>query len=394
MEVRALIVLFIAVFTTILGIGIIVPFIPKYAETMGANGVWIGVIFAAFPLARVATMPIFGRLSDLSSRRWFIVAGIFFYAIVSIAYIYATNVFSLVMVRFLNGLASAMVIPVAMAYVGEIAPPDEVGKYMGTFGMAMFLGMGAGPLVGGVINDLFDMNASFYAMFFLSSIAFIVSLLFLPDVARKRGDVNNHKTPWRKMFKKDIVKAILLFRLINALGRGGIMAFLPLFASSLSISPGYIGAVIASHIILTGIPQRSFGMLADRYNKVFLIATGSIIGALALAVMPFCSDFKELLTASVLMGMGGALAMPAATSIAVDIGYDYGMGVSMGFFNMAMSLGMIAAPLISGLIMDTMGISKVFFVASALSFVGTGVFIYFAKREGLGAPNAEIVKNK
>ncbi|MBI4452727.1 MFS transporter, partial [Candidatus Woesearchaeota archaeon] len=48
MEKRIFAVLFIATFATMLGVGIIEPFMGIYAESLGANGFYIGLIFGAF----------------------------------------------------------------------------------------------------------------------------------------------------------------------------------------------------------------------------------------------------------------------------------------------------------------------------------------------------------
>ena len=59
-----------------LGMGIVIPFMPIYAKTLGATGVSIGIFFASFPLAQMAFMPTIGRLSDQRGRKAFIAAGL------------------------------------------------------------------------------------------------------------------------------------------------------------------------------------------------------------------------------------------------------------------------------------------------------------------------------
>jgi len=140
-------VLFISVFTAMLGLGIVSPLMPIYAESLGATGIWLGVIFAGFSISRGIFMPIIGRISDRKGRKRFILSGLLIYTIVSVAYVHAGSVYTLTFIRIIHGFASAMVIPIAMAYVGEISPEGEEGKYMGTFTVSLFLGMGFGLLL-------------------------------------------------------------------------------------------------------------------------------------------------------------------------------------------------------------------------------------------------------
>ena len=146
-------VLFVAVFAVMLGLGIVAPLMPLYAESLGATGIWLGMIFSGFSLTRALFTPVMGKLSDRWGRKSFISIGLFLYAAISLLYTVAGSVFSLTAVRLIHGVASAMVIPIAMAYVGETTASEEAGKVMGTFSMALFLGMGSGPFFGGLLND-------------------------------------------------------------------------------------------------------------------------------------------------------------------------------------------------------------------------------------------------
>ena len=57
-----------------------------------------------------------------------------------------------------------MIIPIAMAYIGETTEKGKEGIAMGTFNTALFLGMAAGPFLGGMFDAMFGMSSAFYAM--------------------------------------------------------------------------------------------------------------------------------------------------------------------------------------------------------------------------------------
>src|SRR3989338_8924037 len=164
MEKRIFTVLFIAVFATMLGAGIIEPFMGIYAQSLGANGLFIGLIFGSFTLSRAIFTPFIGRLSDYKGRKNLLLIGLVGYTVLSFFYAAANTILSLTIVRFLHGLASAMVLPISMAYIGDIAPKNQEGKYLGTFTIAFFMGLAFGPIIGGALHDVWHMNAAFYAM--------------------------------------------------------------------------------------------------------------------------------------------------------------------------------------------------------------------------------------
>jgi len=378
-------VLFISIFAATLGLGIISPLMPIYAESLGATGLWLGLIFSGFSLARLVFMPIVGRLSDRVGRKVFIVLGLILYTVISLLYVWASNVVQLTLVRLFHGFASAMVIPIAMAYVGDTTPRGREGTRLGTFNIALFLGMGSGPFLGGVLNDAFGINSVFYSMATLTAFAFLTCLVFLPKSAKTADKKRKPRTPIREILRSQIVKALLLFRAINAVARGGILAFLPLLAVQFGLSSTQLGVLLSANVLLTAALQRPFGVVADKVNRYALVLLGSVVTSLGLVVVPFMRSFLSFLLLSLVIGGGGAVAMPAATAITAEIGQWAGMGTAMGLFNMAMSLGMILAPLISGAVMDLLGLEAVFFVAGAIGFAGTVLF-YVLVRDLLTSP--------
>lgn len=373
---QILYVLYFSVFATILGLGIIGPVMPIYAESLGAGGVWLGIIFAAFSLSRGIFMPIMGKLSDERGRKKFIMAGLFAYFIISFLYPLAASVYSLALVRFVHGMVSAVVIPIAMAYVAELAPPGQEGKTMGTFNQAMFLGMGCGPLLGGILYSYGGFSTVFYPLSILTALAFLMVTFLLPEktgTTMPKGTVS-----FTKILKNRIISGLLIFRIIGALGRGGVMSFIPLYASRLDMPTPLIGVVVSAPILLTAVLQRPFGSLSDKYsNKLVFVLAGSILGAFGLTMVPLTHNFVTLLIALCFMGLGGAISMPAATAIAVVAGRDLGLGATMGVFNTAMSVGMVAGPLLAGAMMEALGLNTIFYMGGLISLVGVVFFTIF-----------------
>jgi len=382
MRKRILIVLLISIFAAMLGLGIISPLMPIYAKSLGATGISLGIIFSGFSLSRAIFMPIVGKLSDKKGRKTFITTGLLLYSLISLLYVLATKVYYLTTVRLIHGIASAMIVPVAMAYIGETAEKGKEGSSMGTFNMALFLGMGAGPFLGGLLNQSFGIASVFYAMAGLTAIAFLITLLFLPDLRYSGTAKMAVPVSFKEIIKNNTMKGLLLFNTINSMGVGGIMAFLPIFASGINITSSKVGIIISLHIFIIALLQRPFGRLADRYNKFFLVLIGSTLGALALLLTPTTRNFWQLLLIASLVGLGGATSMPSTAAITVEAGQKLGMGISMGLFNTASSVGTIAAPLIAGAVMDTLGVKSVFYVAGMLSLLSALVFYYYI-RSGL-----------
>ena len=368
-------VLFISVFATMLGLGVVSPLLPIYAENLGATGIWLGIIFSAFALSRSVFMPIIGRISDRRGRKWIILIGMFAYAVFSLAYLIVDNVYSLTAVRFAHGIASAMVVPIAMAYIADLSEKGKEGSHKGNFSISMFLGLGMGPLLGGFLNDGFGMASVFYVMAALSAFATLLVAVSLPEARPGRFAPQSRETaPAREIFGLPVMRGVLIFTLISALGRGGMMVFIPVFAPLVAISPSEVGIILSVNTFLMAFLQVPIGRITDKGNKVALIVIGSAVAAVALAVIPLSRSFWSLLVITAIIGVGGAMQQPSIMALTVDAGRTIGMGTSMGAYNTTFGIGMILAPLIGGIFMDFISIDAVFYVSGAISLLATVVF--------------------
>ena len=148
----------------------------------------------------------------------------------------------------------------------------------------------------------------------------------------------------------------------------------------MGISSLRIGIILSLNIVLMALLQRPFGKLADRRSKTPLIISGSCLAALALFLMPFASGFYSLLFLSMIMGIGGAISIPAATAITAILGNKYGMGGIMGVFNTGMSVGMVLSPVLSGVVMDTLGLNYVFYIGGVASMLGMVIFYHYLNK--------------
>jgi len=372
-----------AVGVVMTGLGIIWPLVPVYAVQLGAGGLQIGIIIASFNLARTLSNPLAGRLSDRWGRKPFIATGLLLYALVSVFYVMATRVEALILVRFLHGFTSVLVGPVAMALAADIAPPHRLGRYMGTLNMAVMLGLGAGPVLGGIIRDLFGMAAAFYTMGGLALVTFFGVTAFLPGSDRSAKSVNpKPAAPFKNLLSHRVVQGIFLLRFFVAAGQGSVYTFLPLLALELQLSSSQVGIILGSNIFLIALLQRVCGDLADRLNPTHMIIVGTFISGLAVVGMPFVEGFGFILGFNILMGIGNGIAMPAGFVITGQLGKEMGMGSIMGITDAGWSLGMIVSPILSGIIMDTLGLPSIFMAGGFLIIIGTVLISFFLKDYG------------
>ena len=384
---RAFPILCLAIFSSLLGSGIIVPLFPLYVESIGATGTWLGIIFAGFHISRAVIMPLAGRLSDRRGRRPILGIGLFAYALTSFAFVWAADVASLTIIRTLQGLAAGMILPIAQAYVGDIAPKGEEGKWMGYFNAAFITGFGVGPLMGGTITEHLGMDVAFYTMGGFNLLAFFMVIIFLPEISSKKITAGN-KTSWKKISASRLVQGIFSYRLTFSIGRGVFAVFLPIFAGiHRGLSPSLVGILLAFNILLMASLQIYGGKMADRHNRRYMVALGGIVNLASLALIPLAGNFWQLMAVCALGGIGGAISMPATSALVVEEGRKLGMGLAMAAFAMAFSIGMAIGPVLAGVIADSISINAVFYFGAIVGLAGTVLFIWLTRGYGVMAPD-------
>lgn len=368
MKNNTLITLLLSVFIALLGIGIIVPVMPIFATELGASGFALGMIIAAFSITRGLLQPIVGNFSDQWGRKNFLITGLFVYGLVGLLIPHATGVPHLIIIRAFHGVGSAMIVPIAMAYMSFLAPVGHEGRYMSYLNIAIFCGIGCGPIIGGLLSDNWGLASVFYTMACLSFLAFILVILYMPgQIASDRQTARPLLASLRSMLANSKTCGILLARYTTMIIMVPSMAFLPLLMSQWQDSSGVqIGVIIACRTLVNAVLQIPFGKVADKYNKLLIFLVSSIFLALIILTIPLIDSFLQMATAYLLMGMAEAAIWAVLGAYAsLEAKRLYGHGTMMGVFSFAMSAGVFTGAVLAGFSMDSWGIGWAYYVTGS-----------------------------
>jgi len=177
---------------------------PTVIATLGglAHYSWV---FSAYLLTSTASVPIWGRLSDLYGRRRMYVIGIIVFLVGSVLAGAATSMAMLIVARAIQGLGTGAIIPLSMTIVGELYALSERARTQALFSGVWGVASVAGPLVGGYITDAISWRWVFYLNLPFGFLCMAVILLAYPATRR------------RKIVRVDWLGATLLFAGISAL---------------------------------------------------------------------------------------------------------------------------------------------------------------------------------
>jgi MFS transporter, DHA1 family, multidrug resistance protein len=377
---RIFLTLFMAIFASTLGVGMVVPLLPSYAHRMGASGLYIGAIFGVFSLSRSVFLPLFGRWSDRRGRKIFLAIGLLAYCLISFAFAYSRNIYDLLAIRFAHGAAAAAILPVAFAYVGEISPLNQEGRIMGLFQIALMSGLSAGPLLGGVMNDILGLKMTFWSMGILSFLAFCLCLLVLPaEQSRSDRRKRDQEISYIDIIKDRTIATLFMQRICFASTIGIIWSFVPLMADTgLGLNSSHTGTVLMLNTALSTLCLYPMGVVADKFDKRIPMVVGGLVAAGALYSFGYAHTFRDLLLVGALHGLALGIADPAVMAVAVICGrQNKAMGATMGIFSLSHSLGMIVGPILGGLIIDLISFKSTFFFGTVLVVLGTLFLLIF-----------------
>ncbi len=375
--------LFFIIFITVTGVGIVVPLLPIYAHDLGATGIYVAMIFGAFSISRAFFLPWFGSLSDKKGRKPFILAGLATYMLVAIAFVWASNVEGLIAIRFIQGAGSAMIMPVVQAYVGEICHEGTEGYAMGLFNLSMFLSLSLGPVMGGVVQQTWSLNAAFYCMTILSALGAALCLICLPPLSQEQIRMNKRSPASLAVVIRDRELAgLVVFRYAYTACIGIVWCFMPLYADkTFHLTGGKIGLLVSAGVFVSGALQVPMGYAADRWNRRIMVVVGGVLSAAGILYPFWATSFMDLFTGVCIFGLGGGISMPALTALAVVKGEQrQALGSVMAILTAAHSLGMFTGSVMAGLTMDFFSLSYAFPCGSLVMAAGVLVFPVLCRR--------------
>ncbi len=166
----------------LVGFGIVVPILGRYAERYGASGVQVGLLFASFSLAQFVFSPLLGRLSDRIGRKPVILISLFGTAVGSFVTGAAGSLPVLFLGRILDGASGASV-AVAQGAVTDVAAPHERPRLLGLLGAAFGVGFVVGPALGGLAS-LGGTHLPFYVAGTIALLNGIIAIFRLPETRR------------------------------------------------------------------------------------------------------------------------------------------------------------------------------------------------------------------
>ncbi len=351
----------------------------------------IGVALSLFGFLNSFAQPFTGRLSDRTGRRKvYILFGLLVLAATSVAYALVESYEALLIVRALQGLGGAFVIPTTIALVNDLARSDaERGGNFGVFNTFRLVGFGFGPIVAGLVvaagpyalpygATLSGFNAAFGVAVAgaLVSFTLVTVLIKEPEIAAAEAS-------------DDLSIAVVdggedrLFDPIFVLGVATLFmaVSIALFATlqepinrRLGQGPTWFGVQFSAVVIANIALQVPIGRAADRIGRKPFLVWGLVLLVPAVLAQGLVTSPWTMLFARLVHGVAVAMVFAPALAAAGDIAVEGESGTTLSVLTMAFGLGTAIGPLLSGALFGY-GFLVPFAVGSALGVAALALVV-------------------
>ena len=358
--------IWITVALDLVGFGIVVPILGRYAERYGASGLEVGLLFASFSLAQLICAPLLGRLSDRIGRKPVIMISLLGTAIGSFVTGAAGALWVLFVGRILDGASGASV-AVAQGAVTDLAPPSERPRLLGLLGAAFGVGFVVGPALGGLAS-LGGEHIPFYVAGTVALVNAAVAWRRLPET--RPADVRRVA---REAAQNDTGAKVRLWGLAVA-GFTAIVAFSG-FEATFSLlagdrfrltEAGIAAIFVGIGVVLVAVQGGLIRPINAKIGTQRSLQVGLVLNSAGLVVLAFAETWPLLIVALAFLTVGQGLVTPNLSSLVSGRVPDHRRGEALGFQQGVNAFGRVAGPALAGVLYDHVAIGSPYLVGGAL----------------------------
>jgi len=382
-----LLAIFLIVSVDVLGLTIILPLLPFYAEKLGASPAVVGMLVSTYALCQLIAGPILGRMSDHMGRRPLLLVSQVGTFIGFMILAYANMLWLVFLSRIIDGITAGN-LSLAQAYISDVTKPEDRAKSFALIGIAFGMGFLIGPAISGFLAQ-YSYQYPIFAAAALSATSILSTFFLLPSNIPVAADTPRKFTvlDWGnyvRFFREPSLGPLLWQFLAFALTFSLFMTGFPLFAERRFTWNGHpfgakeVGYVYAYLGFLGVILQGGLmGRLVKAFGEITLVRAGFFVAMAGLAALAFTSQIPVLLVVAAAASLGTGVNRPALTSLITQRADRSEQGVVLGLTQSLNSFSAICAPTIAGFLID----HSLLIVWGLLAAAISGTALFFKDRQ-------------
>lgn len=384
-ERRALLPIFLIVLVDILGMTIILPLLPFYAQEFGASKLQIGLLVATFAVCQLVSGPLLGQLADRMGRKPLLLVSQVGTLIGFIVLGRATSLWVVFVSRAIDGMTAGN-LSLAQAYVSDVTAKENRAKAFGVIGIAFGIGFLLGPAISAYLSQ-YGHRSPIYAAQGLSALSIVATSVLLPRATPQAPDDSPAPAGQRlgllswgrysQYFARPELATLLYQFFAFAFAFAAFTTGFALFAQRRLTWHGepfgakHVGYVFAYAGFLGIILQGGLvGRLVKRFGELKLTRAGFAAFSASYALLALVHRVPELLASATLSSFGQSTLRPALTAQITHNSRRDEQGLVLGITQSLTSVAQITAPILTGFLIQQDLISAWALMAAASAAIG------------------------
>ncbi len=377
--------------------------LPKIGGEFAMNAVDMSWVTMAYLLTSAVFLVPLGKIGDMWGRKKMFLYGNIFFGFATLLCAIAPSGFFLIISRLLQGIGSAMMFSTSMAMVISAFPPSERGKVIGLNVSAVYVGLSAAPVLGGILTQSLGWRSLFFINAVVSLIIVIVTfskiksewketdqdkfdwlgtLIYMPSMTALMYGFSKLPTQlaiiltiagilgivgfvlvefkadypvlnMKLFFENKIFASSNLSAFINYAATFAVSFVLSLYLQyAKHLSPKEAGLVLITQPILMALVAIFSGRLSDKINPRWLASSGmaiSVIGLFLLTLIEHETSLSYIVTALGILGFGfGLFSSPNTNMVMSSVERRY-YGIASATVSTMRTTGMMFSMAIASL---------------------------------------------
>ncbi len=304
----------------VLSLNMFLPSLRQIAVGLEADYALVSLSIGGYLAVSSVLQIIMGPLSDLWGRRPVILIGLVMFTLASIGCLFADNIWVFLAFRVAQGgIVSGMVL--SRAIVRDLHEPDEAARQLGIMGMAMALAPLLGPMIGGLLDQMFGWRANFVAYAVMGAVMLVIAWRDLGETNTQPSATFTAQFKTYPTLMRD--RAFWAWTICLVFSIGGFYAFMggaPLVGEGIyGLTPALVGVGMGS--ISSGFMLGNYltGRYAGRIGRTRIVIIGrwfATLGPLAGALLLGLglNHPVVLFGGAIFVGLGNGLTLPGANA--------------------------------------------------------------------------------
>ncbi|WP_079505913.1 MFS transporter [Mesobacillus jeotgali] len=360
----------------------LIPTLPPYIKSIGANGTEIGLVTALFSIGAVLSRPFIGFMLEYKHRRPLVLIGAVLLLLITFLYPLSQVVVIFLAIRLLHGLAWGWSTTVNGTAAVDVIPNSRLGEGMGYYGLSITIGMIIAPSLG---IFLFQVT-TFENLVYISGALGVISLILLGTVNYQTPEqvINTKKEDLKFSYLGSLIEKsgwfpAMLTLLIN-LGYGTIVTFIVIFGEERGIDQIFL--FYLCNAILASLSRPVAGKWFDQKGPAGLVILTITITIAGMWVLSFAHSNMMIAIAGVLFGIGFGSLIPTLQSWTLSMTPANRRGVANGMFFSSIDLGIGLSGLIFGVFAQYVELGTLFQISSGFIVLALILTIMKGKQKG------------